>query len=67
MDKFVTITFRSGVTLRPFHDGDVEGDVEVNKVKGRLRIHPSREAACQLMDRFWAAKGFDMEQESWAR
>lgn len=59
MSKFVTIAFRSGITMRPFAEGDEAGEVKVNKSVGTLRIHESDQEASDFMDLFWSERGFD--------
>lgn len=58
MSKFVTISGYRWILMRPAHEGDVDGHVQVGKAGGELRTHSSREAASQFMDAFWATRGW---------
>lgn len=55
MSKFITLTTKNGISMRPFHSGDKAGESK----EGILRIHGSRELACARMDKFWASRGYD--------
>ena len=56
--EYVTIRFKSGINMRPRQEGDVSGVVKVDRREGVLSIHPTKELASAVLEKFWADRGY---------